>query len=78
MQSEPLEQVLVVFGNGHCRAPRGRDLFEVGGIVGVLDWGLPGDSGVADVGPVELPEPTVLLDVLAVVASAQSFGGVGV
>lgn len=44
----------------------------------VFDRRFPGHLRVADVGPVELAEPGVLLDVLAVVARAEPFGRVGV
>lgn len=44
----------------------------------VFDGRLPGHLGVADVGPVELAEPGVLLDILAVVAGAEPLGRVGI
>ena len=53
-------------------------MFEIGGIMRVLDGRFPGHFGISDIVPVELSEPGVLLDVFAVVAGPQSLSGVGV
>lgn len=53
-------------------------MLEVGGVVRILDGRLPGYLGIADIGPVELAEPGVLLNVLPVVAGAEAFGRIGV
>ena len=53
-------------------------MFEIGGIMRVLDGRFPWHFGVSDIGPVELSEPGVLLNVFAVVAGPQSLGGVGI
>ena len=78
IRSKSLKEVLVLLGNGDGRPPRGTHLFEVCCVVGVLDGGPPGHPRVPDVGPVELLEPLVLLDVVAVVAGAEPALGVGV
>ena len=44
--------------------------------MGVLDGRLPGYLGIANITPVELPEPRMMLDVLTVIPSPQSLGRV--
>lgn len=46
--------------------------------MGVFDGRLPRHFCIADICPIELAEPSVLLDVFAVVARTQPFGRVGV
>lgn len=71
MSSKSLKEILVLFGDGDGGTSGSRNLFEVGGIVRVLDGRFPWDFCITNVSPVELSEPGMLLDILTVIASSK-------